>query len=62
MRDRGYGWTAEMQAKALRRGLGYAEVPVSYRRRVGRSKIAGTLGGTIGAGWKIVTTILRYSR
>ncbi|HEX4825320.1 MAG TPA: glycosyltransferase family 2 protein [Candidatus Polarisedimenticolaceae bacterium] len=62
MEDRGYGWTAEMQVKAIRRGLRYREVPVSYRRRLGRSKIAGTWRGTIGAGWKIVITILRFSR
>ncbi|HZN55352.1 MAG TPA: glycosyltransferase family 2 protein [Candidatus Polarisedimenticolaceae bacterium] len=61
MADRGYGWTAEMQVKALRAGVRYAEVPVSYRRRVGRSKIAGTVRGTIGAGWKILATILRYA-
>jgi glycosyltransferase involved in cell wall biosynthesis len=62
MADRDYGWTAEMQVKALRRGLRYEEVPVSYRRRVGRSKIAGTVRGTIGAGVKIVATILRHAR
>jgi len=62
MADRGYGWTAEMQVKAIRLGLRYREVPVSYRRRIGRSKIAGTLSGTIGAGFKIVATILRYAR
>jgi glycosyltransferase involved in cell wall biosynthesis len=62
MADRGYGWTAEMQVKAFAAGLRYAEVPVSYRRRVGRSKIAGTLRGTVGAGIKIVATILRHAR
>ena len=62
MRDRDFGWTAEMQVKALRQGLRVAEVPVSYRRRVGVSKITGTLRGTVLAGTKIVTTILRYSR
>ena len=61
MADRDYGWTAEMQVKALRLGLRYEEVPVSYRRRVGRSKIAGTVRGTIGAGVKIVATILRHA-
>ncbi len=61
MIDTGYGWTAEMQVKALKRGLRYAEVPVSYRKRVGRSKIAGTLRGTVGAGYKILATVLRYS-
>jgi glycosyltransferase involved in cell wall biosynthesis len=62
MVDRGYGWTAEMQVKAFAAGLRYEEVPVSYRRRVGRSKIAGTIRGTIGAGYKIVTTIVRHAR
>jgi len=62
MVDRDYGWTAEMQVKAFAAGLRYAEVPVSYRRRVGRSKIAGTLRGTVGAGTKIIATILRYAR
>lgn len=61
MTDRGYGWTAEMQVKALKLGLRYAEVPVSYRRRAGRSKIAGTLRGTVGAGFKILYTVFRYA-
>ena len=61
MRDRDYGWTAEMQVKALKLGLGYAEVPVSYRRRAGRSKIAGTLRGTVGAGIKILYTLFRHA-
>ncbi|HVS15045.1 MAG TPA: glycosyltransferase family 2 protein [Thermoanaerobaculia bacterium] len=61
MRDPDFGWTAEMQVKALRHGLRVVDVPVSYRRRVGVSKITGTVSGTLRAGWKIVTTILRYS-
>ncbi|MFY9551779.1 MAG: glycosyltransferase family 2 protein [Thermoanaerobaculia bacterium] len=60
MRDTGFGWTCEMQVKALRRGLRVAEVPVSYRRRVGVSKITGTLSGTLRAGAKILWTIARY--
>lgn len=60
MRDPDFGWTAEMQVKALRAGLRVVDVPVSYRRRVGRSKITGTVKGTILAGYKIITTILRY--
>jgi len=59
MRDRDYGWTVEMQARAARAGLAALEVPVRYRRRVGRSKISGTLRGVIGAGWKILLTIVR---
>jgi glycosyltransferase involved in cell wall biosynthesis len=61
MHDRAFGWTVEMQAKAARLGLRIYEVPVSYRRRIGRSKISGTLSGTIRAGWAIVTTILRVA-
>ena len=57
-----FGWTAEMQVKALRKGLRCAEVPVSYRRRVGVSKITGTVTGTVRAGYKILWTVLRYSR
>lgn len=60
MRDTGFGWTCEMQVKAAAAGLAIAEVPVSYRRRVGVSKITGTLAGTLGAGWKILWTIVRY--
>ena len=62
MADPNFGWTAEMQVKALRHGLLVTEVPVSYRRRVGVSKITGTLMGTLRAGYKILWTVLRYSR
>lgn len=61
MRDPAFGWTCEMQVKALRRGLAIAEVPVSYRRRVGVSKITGTISGTLRAGVKILWTIGRYA-
>jgi hypothetical protein len=61
MRDRNYGWTVEMQVKAARRGLKVVEVPVDYRPRLGRSKVSGTLRGTVGAGTKIVTTILKHA-
>jgi len=60
MEDTNFGWTCEMQVKALRHGLAIAEVPVSYRRRVGVSKITGTLWGTVRAGYKILWTIARY--
>lgn len=60
MRDETFGWTVEMQVKALRHGLRVAEVPVSYRRRVGVSKITGTVSGTVKAGAKILWTIARY--
>jgi glycosyltransferase involved in cell wall biosynthesis len=59
MRDRDFGWTAEMQAKAAREGVRCAEVPVSYHRRIGRSKITGTVRGTVMAGYKILTTIVK---
>jgi glycosyltransferase involved in cell wall biosynthesis len=62
MSDPNFGWTAEMQVKALRHGLRVTEVPVSYRRRVGVSKITGTVTGTLRAGYKILWTVLRYSR
>ena len=61
MRDPNFGWTAELQVKALRHGMRVIEVPVSYRRRVGVSKITGTLVGTLRAGHKILWTVLRYS-
>jgi len=60
MIDRNYGWTVEMQIKALKKGLRWQEVPVSYRPRIGHSKVSGTLRGTVGAGYKIITTILKY--
>lgn len=60
MRDKNYGWNAEMQVKAIGAGLRILEVPVRYRRRVGTSKISGTVKGTILAGSKIIGTILYY--
>jgi len=60
MTDRDFGWTVEMQARALRRRARCIEVPVtSRRRRGGRSKVSGTLRGSAAAGWKIVWTIAR---
>ncbi len=61
MRDTDYGWTIEMQVKALRAGLTVCEVPVSYRRRIGQSKISGTAMGSIRAGRKILLTLARYA-
>jgi len=61
MCDTNFGWTIEMQIKALRHGLHIREVPVSYRRRVGTSKISGTVSGTIRAGAKILWTIAKYA-
>ncbi len=60
MIDRNFGWTIEMQIKAVRAGLRIQEVPVPYRRRVGHSKISGTVTGSIRAGVKILWTIARY--
>ncbi len=60
MRDKTFGWTVEMQVKAAKRALKIQEVPVSYRKRIGVSKITGTLKGTLKAGWKILFTIFRY--
>ena len=60
MQDRDFGWTVEMQIKAVRNGLRIHEVPVNYRKRVGISKITGTLSGTIKAGAKIIYTIFKY--
>ncbi|MGH9768151.1 MAG: glycosyltransferase family 2 protein [Blastocatellia bacterium] len=61
MRDRNYGWTVEMQIKALQAGLRIVEVPMRYRVRIGRSKISGTLKGTLLAGAKILYTIGKYT-
>ena len=61
MEDKTYGWTIEMQIKALRAGLRYQEVPVSYRKRVGVSKITGTVAGTLKASFKILWTIAYYA-
>ncbi len=61
MRDRNYGWTVEMQIKAVRAGLRVTEIPVRYRRRIGKSKVSGTVKGVIGAGTKILATIFRYA-
>jgi glycosyltransferase involved in cell wall biosynthesis len=60
MADRNFGWTVEMQIKATRAGLRTLEIPVPYRRRIGRSKISGTLAGTVKAGWKILYVIAKY--
>ncbi|OWP63257.1 UDP-glucose--dolichyl-phosphate glucosyltransferase [Hymenobacter amundsenii] len=60
MRDTTYGWTVEMQLKAAKLKLRSVEVPVRYRRRIGVSKVSGTVKGTLGAGYKILWTIFRY--
>ena len=60
MKDMDFGWTVEMQIKAVRNGLRIREVPVNYRKRVGISKITGTVSGTFRAGTKIIYTIFKY--
>lgn len=60
MRDTTYGWTVEMQVKAIKAKLRIAEIPVHYRKRIGHSKISGTVKGTILAGYKIIKTIIRH--
>lgn len=61
MRDEDFGWTVEMQIKALKEKLKVSEVPVDYRQREGHSKITGTLRGTVMAGYKIIYTIFKYA-
>lgn len=61
MRDRDFGWTVEMQLKAARCGLRVVEVPVDYRPRVGRSKVSGTVSGSVRAGAKILGAIARHA-
>lgn len=60
MSDPTYGWTVEMQIKAAKLGLRCEEVPVRYRKRIGESKVTGTLGGTVKASVKILYTIVKY--
>ncbi len=60
MQDPNYGWTAEMQIKAVKKGLRIVEVPVSYRRRrQGVSKVSGSIRGSVAAGVKILWTVAR---
>jgi glycosyltransferase involved in cell wall biosynthesis len=61
MTDKTYGWTVEMQLKALKQKLSYTEVPVHYKKRIGVSKVSGTIKGSIFAGIKILTWIFKYS-
>ena len=61
MEDKTYGWTVEMQLKALKQKLTYTEVPVNYRNRIGVSKVSGTVKGAIFAGVKILGWIFKYS-
>ncbi len=61
MEDKTYGWTVEMQLKAIKRKFTYTEIPVKYRNRIGVSKVSGTVKGTILAGVKILSWIFKYS-
>lgn len=61
MEDKTYGWTVEMQLKTIKRKFTYTEVPVHYKKRIGISKVSGTLKGTIFAGVKILSWIFKYS-
>ena len=61
MEDKTYGWTVEMQLKALKQKLNYIEIPVKYRNRIGVSKVSGTIKGTVFAGFKILGWIFKYS-
>ena len=61
MEDKTYGWTVEMQLKALKQKLTYTEVPVRYKKRIGVSKVSGTVKGSIFAGIKILGWIFKYS-
>lgn len=61
MEDKTYGWTVEMQLKAIRKKLAYTEVPVRYKKRIGISKVSGTIKGAIFAGVKILGWIFKYS-
>lgn len=61
MEDKTYGWTVEMQLKALKRKYTYTEIPMKYRNRIGVSKVSGTVKGAIFAGVKILGWIFKYS-
>ena len=62
MQDKNYGWTVEMQLKAVHKKMKIVEVPVDYKKRIGTSKISGTVKGVIFAGIKIITTIFKYRK
>lgn len=61
MEDKTYGWTVEMQLKAIKKNYTYTEVPVKYKNRIGTSKVSGTVKGAIFAGVKILGWIFKYS-
>jgi glycosyltransferase involved in cell wall biosynthesis len=59
MQDKTYGWTVEMQVKAAKHKIRCTEVPVNYKKRIGVSKVSGTIKGTVLAGYKILWTIFK---
>ena len=61
MEDKTYGWTVEMQLKALKQKFSYVEIPMKYRNRIGVSKVSGTIKGSVMAGVKILGWIFKYS-
>lgn len=61
MQDKTYGWTVEMQLKVVRHKMSYTEIPVHYKKRIGVSKVSGTVKGTVLAGIKILGWIFKYS-
>jgi glycosyltransferase involved in cell wall biosynthesis len=60
MLDKTYGWTVEMQVKAAKQKMRSTEIAVNYRKRIGKSKVSGTVKGTVMAGYKIITTLFKY--
>lgn len=60
MADKTYGWTIEMQIKAVKKKMKFVEVPVNYKKRIGVSKVSGTVKGTIMAGIKIISAVFKY--
>lgn len=60
MRDQTFGWTVEMQLKIAKLSLPFVEIPVDYRKRIGKSKVSGTISGTLMAGYKILYTIFKH--
>jgi len=62
MQDKTFGWTVEMQIKAIKQKFSYKEIAVDYRKRIGKSKVSGTIKGTLLAGYKIIYTIIKYAK
>ncbi len=60
MSDKTYGWTIEMQIKAAKQKMKFCEVPVNYKKRIGVSKVSGTVKGTVLAGIKIIFAVFKY--